>query len=58
MESSMEFPQKIKNTTIIPPSNSTCEYFSKENKNTNIIRYMYSYVHFGIIHNFQDTEAT
>ena len=37
---SVASPQKIKNRTAIWYSNSTSEYLSKENKNTNSKRYM------------------
>ena len=55
---SMKFPQKIKNKSTIQSSNSTSGYFSKENRNTNLKRYMHSYVHCSIICNSQDMEAT
>ena len=45
MDDSMEIPQKIKNRTTIKSSDSTFGFFFKENKNTNYIRYIYSYVH-------------
>ena len=57
MDESMEIPQKIKNRTTIEASDSTFGYFSKENKNTNYKRYMYSYAHRSIIQNSWDTEA-
>ena len=38
MEAAMEAPQKIKNSS----SNSTSAHFSKENKNTNLNRYMHT----------------
>ena len=58
MENSMEIPKKIKNTTTIRSSNSTPGYLSKENENTNLKRYVYSYGHCSIIYNSQDMEAT
>ena len=58
MENSMKFPQKIKNGTIIRPSNSTSGYLPKEKQNTNAKRYMQPYVYCIIIHNSQYMEAT
>ena len=58
MENSMEVPQKIKNRTTIWSSNSTSEYLSEENENTNLKRYVHSHVHCSIIYNRQDMEAT
>ena len=49
---------KIKNRTTIWSSNSTSGYLSEENENTNLKRYMHSYVHRNIIYNSQDMEAT
>ena len=57
MQNCMEMPPKIKNRTTIQSSNSTSGYFSKENKNTNLKRYMHPYMHYSIIHNSQDMEA-
>ena len=54
----MEVPQKVKNRTTIQSSNSASGYLSKEYKNTNLKRHMYSYVHCSIIYNSQDMEAT
>ena len=54
----MEVPQKTKNRTNIQSSNSTSGYLFKENKNTNLKRYMHSYVYCSIIYNSQDMEAT
>ena len=34
----MEVPQKVKNRAMMQSSNSTTEYVSKENKNTNLNR--------------------
>jgi len=41
MENSIKVPQKIKNRTTIRSSNSASGYLFKENKNTNIKRYMH-----------------
>ena len=41
MESSMEIPQKIKNRITTWSSYSTSGYSSKENKNSNLKRYMH-----------------
>ena len=54
----MEVPQKIKNRTTIGSSNSTSGYFSKENKDPNLKRYVRPNVHSNIIYNSQDMEAT
>ena len=51
-------PQKAKNRATIKSSNSTSGYSSKENENTNLERYMYSYVHCSTMYNSQDMEAT
>ena len=53
MEKSMEVPLKTENITMISSSNSTPEYKSKENKNTNSKRHMHPNVH-----GRQDIEAT
>ena len=53
----MEAPQKIKNRTTKGYINSSPEYFSEENKNTNLERYIHPYVHCSIIYNSQDMEA-
>ena len=39
MENSIEIPQKAKNRTKIWFNNSTPEYISEENKNTNLKRH-------------------
>ena len=49
--------KKSKNRTTIQSINSTFEYFPKENKNSNLKRYMHPYVHCSIIYNSQDMEA-
>ena len=56
MENNMEFLQKIKTKTVIWSSNSTSGYLSKENKNTNLKRYMLSYVQCSILYNSQDVK--
>ena len=53
MENSMEFPQKVKNRTIIQSSNSTTGHLSEKNENTNSKRYRHPYVHCSIMHNSQ-----
>ena len=50
MKNSMEVSQK----TTVQSNNSTSEYLSEENKNTNSKRYMHSYVHCSFIYNSQD----
>ena len=44
MEKSVGISQKIKNRPTMWSSNSSPEYFSKENKNTNLKRCMYIYI--------------
>ena len=51
-------PQKIENRTHIWSSNSTPEYLSKENEDTNLKRFMHPYVNSIIIYNSQDVETT
>ena len=51
----MEAPQKT--TTTMRFSHPTPVYISKENKNTNLKRYMYPNVHSGVAYNSQDIEA-
>ena len=55
MENSTEVPQKFKNRTTIPSSDSTSAYFFEE-KTTNSKRYMHSHVHCSIIYNSHDME--
>ena len=50
----IDVAQKIKNVTTIQPINSTSEYLSKENKNTNSQRYDCC----SIIYNNQAMDAT
>ena len=42
---SMEVPQKIKNGSVLWPSNSTSGNISEETQNTNLKEYMHLYVH-------------
>lgn len=57
IEDSMEFPQKIKNRTTVWPSYSPFEYLSIEDKNTDLTRYMYPYLHYNIVYNSQGMET-
>ena len=41
----MKMTQKIKNRTTTQSNNSTPQYLSKENENTNLKRYMHPYAH-------------
>ena len=52
----MELTQKIKNGTILGPSDSTSGNISKETQNGNLREYMHSHVHCSIIYNSQDLE--
>ena len=56
MENSMD-PQKTKNRTTVPSSNSTSRNISKRNENTNSKRYLNPHVHCRIIYNSQDMET-
>ena len=58
IENSMEVPQKIKNGTVLWPSNSTSGYTSKETQNTNSREYIHPYIHCTITYNSQAIEAT
>ena len=58
VESSMEFPQKIKNGTAFQPSDSTSGNLSEETLNTNLKEYMNPYVHCCVIYSSQDLKAT
>ena len=58
METSMKFPQKMKNKTTMWQSNSTLGYISKENENTNSKIYMHPNVYNSIIYSSQYIEAT
>ena len=57
MENSMEFSQKIKNGTVLLPSNSTSGNISEETQNTISKEYMHPYVYCSVIYNSQDLEA-
>ena len=58
MENSIEFPQKIKNRTIIQPRNSTSGIYPKKMRTLNSLkRYMHPNVHCSIIYNSQDMGA-
>ena len=57
VENSMALLQKIKNGTVLWPSNSTPGNLSKENWNTNLKEYKHPYVHCSSIYNSQDIEA-
>ena len=57
-ENSIEDAQKIKNTTIVWPSNSTFRYLSKENNINNWNRYLHYHVHYNVIYNSQYMETT
>ena len=57
-KNSIEDAQKIKNTTIVWPSNSTLRHLSKENNLNNWNRYLYHHVHYNIIYNSQYMETT
>ena len=50
--------QKIKNRTVTRSGNFTSEYLPKENKNTNLNRYMHSNVHCSILYNIQDMKVS
>ena len=56
---SMAVSQKARNITTTWPGNSTPEYISeKQNKTTNLKRYMHHNVRSSIIYNCQDLEVT
>ena len=57
MENNVKVPQKIKNRTTIWSSNATSGYLLKENKNTNMERYMNCQVQCSLIYSSQDMEA-
>ena len=57
VESSMEFPQKIKNGTSLWLSNSTSGNLFEVTWNSNLKEYNHPYVHCSIIYNIQDLEA-
>ena len=58
MENHKEIPQKIKNESLIWSNNSNNGYLPKENKNTNLKRYIHSYIYCNIIYNRQNMEVT
>ena len=58
MENSIEVSENVKNWTVIWSSNLTCEYLFKENKSTNVKRYMKSNVCCSAIYSSQEVEAT
>ena len=59
MENNTEVPQKIKNNTIIWPSNPTSQFIPKGNKyRVSKIPHVDSHVYCSIIHNTQDMEIT
>ena len=57
VESSMEFPQKIKNGTALWPIDSTAGNISEETWNTNSKESVYPYIHCSIIYNSQVLET-
>ena len=57
-QNNMKVSQNFKNTYTIWSSNSTSGYLSKENKSTNLKRYMHPHIYCSIIHNSQDMEST
>ena len=57
VENSMELPQKIKNGTVLWPSNSASGNVSEEAQNTNSKGYMHLYVHSSGIYNSQGLKA-
>ena len=54
MENSMEASQNIRNITITQSSNSTFDYLSKENENTDLKTYMHPHVHCSIVYSSQN----
>ena len=56
LENSMEVPQKVKNRTILRPSNCTTRYLPKGYKNTDSKGYMCPNVYSSIINNSQTVE--
>ena len=59
VESSMAFPQKIKNGTALWPRDHTSGNLSKETWNTDLKEYIHPYVCCNVIYNnSQDLEAT
>ena len=58
VESSMEFPQKIKNGTALGPNDSPSGNLFKETRNANLKEFVHPYVHCSIIYKSRDLEAT
>ena len=54
----MYLSQKTKNRTTIWLSNHISGYLSEENENTNLRRYLHTYIHYSIICNYQATKTT
>ena len=57
VENNMEVPQKIKNRNTIQRNNPTSGYLPKENKHTDLRKYMHPYVYCSIVYNSQAVEA-
>ena len=57
VESSMEIPHKIKNTSAFCPSNPTSGNISKRTQSTNLKEHKHPYVYCSVIYNHQDMEA-
>ena len=57
VESSMEIPHKIKNTSAFCPSNPTSGNISKGTQNINLQEHKLPYVHCSFIYNHQDMGA-
>ena len=58
MEKCMEVPQKTKNGAALWPRDSTSGNISKETQKPILKEYTHSYVHYSIIYNRHDMEAT
>ena len=59
VESSMEFPQNIKNGIALWPSKSASGNISEKKKtwNTNLKEYMQFYVHCSVVYDSEDLEV-
>ena len=57
VESWMELPQKIKNRTVLWPSNSTSGNIFEETQNSDLKEYIYPRANCRVIYNNQDLEA-
>ena len=57
VENSMQFPQKIKNGTVLWCRDATSENISEKTWNTNLKGYTHLCVHCNVIYNRQDLEA-